>query len=121
MNNKKLFVTMNLLMMLLSAGALHAAESDGKPYDCPVPVLPIEAVRDNLSGDVTLQYQANAQGRFADIKIVKSSGHKALDRAAVISLSKCKLPMSAAGATPAPGTMDYKFGQQVRVEAPPAQ
>lgn len=121
MDNKKLFLTMNLLMMLLSAGALHAAESDGKPYDCPMPILPIEAVRNNLFGDVTLQYQANAQGRFTDIKILKSSGHRALDKAAIISLSKCKLPMPQAGATPPPGTMDFKFGQQVRVETPPAQ
>jgi TonB family protein len=115
MQAKTLFLTMNLLMTMLSAGALHAADEKTKPYDCPAPVLPIAAVRENLSGDVTLQYQGNAEGRFADIRILKSSGAKALDKAAVMALARCKLPVPAAGETPPPGTIDYKFGPQVRV------
>ena len=124
MHAKRLFLTLNLLLMALSAGALHAAEASQaaatKPYDCPAPILPIAAVREDMFGDVTLQYQANAQGKFADIKIVKSSGFRPLDKAAVIALSRCKLPVSAAGELPPPGTMEYKFGRQVRVEKPEA-
>jgi TonB family protein len=120
MHAKSLFLTLNLLMMALSAGALHAAEASqaaaAQPYDCPAPVLPIAAIRDDMFGDVTLEYQGNAQGRFADIRILKSSGFKALDKAAVIALSRCKLPVPAAGAElPPPGTTEYKFGRQAAI------
>lgn len=123
MHAKRLFLTLNLLLMALSAGALHAAEvsqAAAKPYDCPAPILPVAAVREDMSGDVTLQYQASAQGKFADIKIVKSSGFRELDKAALIALSRCKLPVSAAGELPPPGTMEFKFGRQVRVDSAPA-
>ena len=108
-----------LALLALSAGALHAADSDQvvKPYDCPVPVLSTAAVRENMSGDVMLQYQANAQGKVADIRILKSSGFRDLDKAAIIALSRCKLPVPAAGETPPPGTMEFKFGKQVRVDS----
>ena len=120
MHAKSLFLTLNLLMMTLSAGALHAAEAGqaaaAKPYDCPAPVLPIAAIREDMSGDVTLEYQGNAQGRFADIRILKSSGFKALDKAAIVALSRCKLPVPAAGAElPPPATTEYKFARQTRV------
>lgn len=120
MRAKRLFLTLNLLLMALSAGALHAAEANqataAKPYDCPAPVLPIAAIREDMFGDVTLQYQGNTDGRFTDIKIIKSSGFKALDKAAIIALSRCKLPVSATpGEAPPPGTTEYKFERQVRV------
>lgn len=110
---------MSVVILALSAGALHAAETApaDKPYDCPAPVLPIAAVRENLSGEVMLQYQSSAKGRFSDIKILKSSGFKELDKAAIIALSRCKLPVPAAGDTPPPGTVEYKFGPQVRVDS----
>ncbi|MES2757112.1 MAG: TonB family protein [Pseudomonadota bacterium] len=121
MNTKSVFLTMNLLMMVLSAGALHAAEATqaeaAKPYACPAPILPFAVVRENQSGEVTLQYQATADGRFASIRILKSSGFKALDQTAIKTLSRCKLPIAADGETPPPGTMDFKFGPSVRVEA----
>jgi protein TonB len=121
MHTKSLFVTMNLLMMVSSAGALHAADVSqaeaAKPYACPAPILPFAVVRENQSGEVTLQYQSTADGRFASIRIVKSSGFKELDKTAIKTLSRCKLPIAADGETPPPGTMDFKFGPSVRVEA----
>ena len=120
MHAKRLFFTLKLLMMALSAGALHAAEASqaaaAKPYDCPPPVMPVAAIREDMFGDVTLEYQGNPEGRFADIRVLKSSGFKALDKAAVIALSRCKLPVPAAGAElPPPGTTEYKFARQTRV------
>jgi TonB family protein len=112
-------LTLNL-MMVLAGGAMSVAEAsqaaEFKPYDCPAPVLPIAATREEMFGDVTLQYQGNAQGRFADIKIIKSSGFKVLDKAAVIALSRCKLPVSATGAElPPPATTEFKFDRPIRV------
>lgn len=115
MHAKRWFLTLNLALLALCAGALHAAEAN-KPYDCPAPVLPIAAVREAMTGTVTLQYQANAAGRFADIKIVKSSGWRELDKAAVMALSRCKLPVPLAGAElPQPDTTEYKFGLPTQV------
>lgn len=120
MRAKSHILTLPLFAMALSAGALHATEANqaaaAKPYDCPPPVLPIAATREDMFGDVTLEYQGNSQGRFADIRILKSSGFKTLDKAAVIALSRCKLPVRAAGADlPPPGTTEYKFARQTRV------
>lgn len=120
MHAKNLFFTLNLMMVVLAGGAMFVAEAsqaaESKPYDCPAPVLPIAATREAMFGDVTLQYQGNALGRFADIKIIKSSGFKALDKAAVIALSRCKLPVPAAGAElPPPATTEFKFDRPVRV------
>lgn len=117
MRAKTLLLSLSLLPM---AGALHAAEtylaSASGPRDCPPPVLPIAAMREGMSGDVTLQYQDNAQGRVTDIRILKSSGFKELDKAAIIALSRCKPPVLAAGAElPPPGTTEYKFGRPTRV------
>ena len=105
--------------LVLAAGALHAAEESqaaARPYDCPAPVLPIAAIRQNMSGDVTLHYQGDAQGRFADIRIRKSSGFRELDKSAITALARCKLPVPLEGASlPRPGTIEFKFGAQTRV------
>ena len=113
MHAKRLFLTLNLLTTALSAGALHAAEL----YGCPAPVLPIAASRGDMFGDVTLEYKGNAQGAIADIRIVTSSGFKPLDKAAVVALSRCKLPAPADGAEMPPATTVYKFERQKRVAA----
>lgn len=122
MHPKQRFPILAMSTMLFAAGVLHAAEDSQatatvtKPYNCPHAELPIAAVREGMSGDVTLQYQANAQGRVADVRIVKSSGFRELDKAAIIALSRCKLPEIQAGAElPPPATAEYKFGQQTRV------
>jgi TonB family protein len=112
MRAEALLLTVGLLMM--PAAALHAAEL----YNCPVPQLPIAAVRGDMFGDVTLEYKGNEQGGITDIRIVASSGFTPLDKAAMVALSRCKLPVPAAGATPAPpATTVYKFARQQRVVA----
>jgi TonB family protein len=112
MRAKSLFLTLNLLLTALSAGTLHADEL----HDCPAPVLPIAAVRADMFGDVTLEYKGNAQGAITNIRIIKSSGFRPLDKAAVTALSRCKLALPADGAElAAPGTTVFKFARQNRV------
>jgi TonB family protein len=69
-----------------------------------------------MSGVVKLEYQGNAQGRVADSRIVKSSGYRELDKAAIAALSRCTLPVPADGAgSPPAATIEYKFGAQTGV------
>jgi TonB family protein len=120
MHAKTVFLILNMSTMVLAASVLHAADESqtvaNKPYDCPAPVLPIAAIRKAMSGVVKLEYQGNAQGRVADSRIVKSSGYRELDKAAIAALSRCKLPVPADGAgLPPPATIEVNFGAQTRV------
>ena len=111
---KRLLLTIKLLLMALSAGALHAAEL----YSCPAPLLPPAAVRADMFGEVTLEYQGNAQGAIAEIRIVTSSGFRPLDKAAIVALSRCRLRVPADGAAPAPpATTTYKFERKKHLAA----
>ena len=119
MSAKRMVSTLNGVLMALSAGMLHAAESTpagSKLTECPMPVLPIKAVKEEMFGDVTLRYQGNAQGRVGDIKIVKSSGFSELDKTAIISLSRCKLPIPLEGEALPSGTTEYKFARPTRID-----
>ena len=59
-----------------SAGAqLQALES-------PPPTYPPEAVRDGASGTVLLEILVGIDGRALEVRVVRSSGHRALDQAA---------------------------------------
>ncbi|MDB5907139.1 MAG: uncharacterized protein JWP34_1253 [Massilia sp.] len=117
---KRMVSTLNGVLMALSAGMLHAAESTpagaSKLTECPMPVLPISAVKQEMFGDVTLWYQGNAQGRVADTRIVKTSGFRELDKAAIISLSRCRLPIPSEGEALPSGTTEYKFGRPTRID-----
>ncbi len=50
--------------------------------------MPLAAQEQNLSGTVKLSFQIDAQGRVAALTIVKSSGHSALDKAALSTVQK---------------------------------
>lgn len=119
MSAKRMVSMLNGVLMALSAGMLHAAETTpagSNLTECPMPALPIKAVKEEMFGDVTLWYQGNAKGRVADVKIIKSSGFKELDKAAVISLSRCKLPIPAEGEALPSGTTEVKFGRPTRID-----
>ncbi|TWU56227.1 Gram-negative bacterial tonB protein [Rubripirellula reticaptiva] len=54
----------------------------------PPPEYPVEAVRDGLEGTVMLRLKIDSVGRVAEVKVVESSGHTTLDRAAVAAVSQ---------------------------------
>ncbi|QDS88411.1 Gram-negative bacterial tonB protein [Rosistilla ulvae] len=52
------------------------------------PQYPIQAVRDRLQGTVMLRLFVDSTGRVEDVEIVESSGHVALDDAAMEAVKK---------------------------------
>ena len=57
---------------------------------CEKPVYPSQSIRNQEEGTVYLSFLIGSQGEIIESKIDKSSGYKALDRAAVAGLSLCK-------------------------------
>ncbi len=66
---------------------------------CAKPEWPKASLRNEETGTVTLQFLIAEDGRVADSKILKSSGFRELDKAAVAGISKCRFK---------PGTNDGK-------------
>jgi protein TonB len=66
---------------------------------CAKPEWPKASLRNEETGTVTLQFLIAEDGRVADSKILKSSGFRELDKAAVVGISKCRFK---------PGTTDGK-------------
>jgi protein TonB len=57
---------------------------------CAKPEWPKASLRNEETGTVTLSFLIGVDGRVADSKIVKSSGFRDLDKAAVTGISKCR-------------------------------
>jgi TonB family protein len=57
---------------------------------CGKPVYPVQALRNEWTGKVTIAFLIGVDGAVKDAKIVKSSGHDVLDEAARDSLSQCR-------------------------------
>jgi protein TonB len=57
---------------------------------CAKPEWPKASLRNEETGTVTLSFLIGTDGRVADSKIVKSSGFRDLDKAAVVGISKCR-------------------------------
>lgn len=57
---------------------------------CAKPEWPKSSLRNEETGTVTLSFLIGVDGRVADSKIVKSSGFRDLDKAAVVGIGKCK-------------------------------
>lgn len=72
----------------MPAAVTVAAVVDAK--SCEKPEYPRTALRNEYTGTVTLALLVGLDGKVADSKIEKSSGHRELDQAAVAGLSLCK-------------------------------
>jgi protein TonB len=76
---------------------------------CAKPEYPQEARRYDLAGTVTLMFLINADGRVADSKIMKSSGHRSLDQAAVVGISKCQFKPATLNGVPEMSWMQMQY------------
>lgn len=66
---------------------------------CAKPEYPKSSLRNEETGTSTMSFLIGVDGRVAESKIVKSSGFRDLDKAAIAALSKCTFK---------PGTVDGK-------------
>jgi protein TonB len=67
---------------------------------CTKPAYPMDALRAEAAGVVTMRFLIGADGAVQETKLVKSSGHASLDQAAIDALSKCRFK---------PAAVDGKF------------
>ena len=65
---------------------------------CIKPAYPMDALRAEAAGTVTMRFLIGVDGAVQDTKLVKSSGNASLDKAAIDALSKCHFkPVEADG------------------------
>jgi protein TonB len=76
---------------------------------CAKPEWPKSSLRNEETGTVTLQFLIGVDGRVADSKIVKSSGFRDLDKAAVTGISKCKFKPGSVDGKPEQAWMQMQY------------
>jgi protein TonB len=57
---------------------------------CAKPEWPKASLRNEETGTVTLQFLIGVDGRVADSKVLKTSGFRDLDKAAMVGIAKCR-------------------------------
>ena len=87
------------------AGSAYGAQTGStKPKadlaSCAKPVYPAEALAAKYTGTVKLAFLVSADGKLADSKVEKSSGHRALDDAALQAVKLCKFAAASAKGKP---------------------
>ncbi len=76
---------------------------------CAKPEWPKASLRNEETGTVTLSFLIGTDGRVADSKIVKSSGFRDLDKAAISGISKCKFKPGLTDGKPEQAWMQMQY------------
>lgn len=76
---------------------------------CAKPEWPKASLRNEETGTVTLSFLIGTDGRVADSKIVKSSGFRDLDKAAVSGISKCRFKPGMTDGKPEQAWMQMQY------------
>lgn len=72
------------------ADGAQASPPPGPQKTCARPVYPVEAIRNEWTGVVTIAFLIGSDGLVQRTRVLKSSGHDILDSAAVEALSQCQ-------------------------------
>jgi TonB family protein len=70
--------------------------------------LPPGLVRNRAAGVVRIAFAIDPEGRTADVRIVESSGHESIDRAALRAVAGLDLP---AGSPAGPHLAELRYGR----------
>ncbi|MET0855992.1 MAG: TonB family protein [Telluria sp.] len=76
---------------------------------CAKPEWPKASLRNEETGTVTLSFLIGADGRVADSKILKSSGFRDLDKAAVNGIGKCRFKPGLVDGKPEQAWMQMQY------------
>jgi protein TonB len=76
---------------------------------CAKPEWPRSSLRNEETGTVTLSFLIGVDGKVADSKIVKSSGYRELDKAAVNGISKCVFKPATVEGKPEQGWQSMQY------------
>lgn len=87
-------------------------QQDAQPVPCALPEYPKAARRGEETGSTTIRYAITPAGKVADMTVVKSSGFRALDRASLAALEKCRFTPASVAGKPVQATMltQYHWG-----------
>jgi TonB family protein len=76
---------------------------------CAKPAWPVEALRREQQGRVTLAYRIGADGSVEESKVTKSSGYPLLDEAARFGLAKCTFKPATVNGKPQSAWMQMQY------------
>eukprot|EP01034_Spumella_vulgaris_P040365 gene40365-49920_t len=76
---------------------------------CDKPVWPLEALRREQTGTVTMAFKIGADGSVEESKVTKSSGHPLLDEAARFGIAKCKFKPGTQNGKPQSAWMQMQY------------
>ena len=76
---------------------------------CAKPEWPKASLRNEETGTVTLSFLIGVDGKVADSKIVKSSGFRDLDKAAMAGIGKCKFKPTMVDGKPEQAWMQMQY------------
>ena len=80
-----------------------------RPNTCAAPKYPKMVLTHGEHGLVTLRFLINKDGTVKKVVVIESSGHNALDEAALFAMSKCLFRPYMADGTPVEGWTTVKF------------
>ncbi|HEY0585147.1 MAG TPA: energy transducer TonB [Pseudoduganella sp.] len=86
------------LLLALAGASAFPYESLATPARCTVPEWPREAVRYEIEGITTLQFQLGADGAVRNAEVTRGSGWGILDQAALAGLARCRFKPGLAAA-----------------------
>lgn len=86
------------LLLALAAASAFPYESLATPASCTVPEWPREAVRYEIEGTTTLQFQVGGDGAVRNAQVRQGSGWSILDQAALAGLARCRFKPGLAAA-----------------------
>ena len=78
-------------------------------FSCSKPVWPAADLAAGHQGTVTLTFEIDANGKVLRSKVDNSSGHPALDQAALEGISKCKFNPGMADGKPVRSGMHMRY------------
>lgn len=73
------------------------------PEACPQPAYPVAALRRGMQGVVTLLVEVDQEGAVTRVRVLESSGHGILDRAAQDGVAAWRFTPATEGGQPVPG------------------
>ncbi len=76
---------------------------------CAKPEWPKSSLRNEETGTVTLSFLIGVDGHVVESKVVKSSGFRDLDKAAVVGISKCKFKPGMTDGKPEQAWMQMQY------------
>lgn len=76
---------------------------------CVRPAYPVDALRAEATGIVTMRFLVGVDGTVRDAKLTKSSGNASLDQTAINALSKCRFKPAGVDGKPVEQWQEVKY------------